>query len=142
MRDTLLVRDLMSKPPITTTAKTLVKEALDRMRGTDIRHLAVIDGKGRLVGVLSERDAYRAFLESRDLSVTVELVMSKDVVTIRAETRGAEATALMLDHKIGCLPVVDEGGRPVGIITETDFLRLAHRFLGGDVLVDQSRASA
>ena len=142
MRETMLIRDLMSRPLITSTATAMVSEALHRMHEADIRHLPIVDRSGRLIGVLSERDAYRAFMRSRDLAVPIASVMTKDVVTVRADNRASEGSALMLDHKIGCVPVVDRNMHVVGIVTETDFLRLAHEWLDGGGLVDPSRSSA
>jgi CBS domain-containing protein len=141
MRQHISIKELMSRPAITAPPTELVRDALHRMHGADIRHLPIVDRTGTLIGVLSERDAYRAFLQSRDLSIAVAAVMTKDVLTVREESRASEATALMLDHKIGCVPVVGEKMELVGIVTETDFLRLAHEFLHGDALVDTMRSS-
>ena len=126
----MLVGDLMSRPLITSSPTAMVSEALHGMQEADIRHLPVVDRAGRLTGVRSERDAYRGLLQSRDLSITVGSM---------PETLASEATALMLDHKIG---VVDEDMHLIGVVTETDFLRLAHDRLGGAALVDSNRSSA
>jgi CBS domain-containing protein len=132
----------MSRPLITSSTTAPVSDALHRMHEADIRHLPVVDRAGHLVGVLSERDAYRSFLRSRDLSIAVGAVMTRDVLTVRAESRAAEASALMLDHKIGCVPVVDARMHLVGIVTDTDFLRLAHEWLDGDSMADPTRSSS
>jgi acetoin utilization protein AcuB len=109
------------------------------MHDADIRHLPVVDIEGRLIGLLSERDAFRTFLQSRDLAIAVRAVMTKDVITVRPQSRAAEATSLMLEHKISSLPVVDEAMHLVGIVTETDILRLALPWLNGDAFVDPAR---
>jgi CBS domain-containing protein len=142
MKEATLIRDVMSRPLITSTSTAMVSEALRRMHEADIRHLPIVDGTGRLIGVLSERDAYRAFLQSRDLSVSIAAVMTKDVLTVRADSHASEATALMLDHKIGCVPVIDQKMHLVGIVTETDFLRIAHEWLDGDAMVDPTRSNS
>lgn len=56
--------------------------------------------------------------------------MRTKVSTVKADTPPQTAAALMLDHKFGCLPVVDGDGRLVGIITEADFLKLAATLIG------------
>jgi acetoin utilization protein AcuB len=96
------------------------------------RHLLVVEGE-RLVGIVTDRDI-RLNLPSpaTSLSVwelnyllarlTVRDVMSRSVITIGADRHAAEAARIMVDHKIGALPVLD-GERLVGIVTETDFLR-------------------
>ena len=68
-------------------------------------------------------------LVARD--VPIEMIMEKDVVTVKPETRAARAAFLLEKHKFGCLPVV-ERGRLMGIITEADFVRFARRTLERD----------
>jgi CBS domain-containing membrane protein len=108
----------------------------DVMKLGRIRHLPVVDG-GKLVGIVSQRDLLAASL-SRALdfdqgqrrsflrAVEVAEVMTPEPVTIAPETTLREAARLVLRHKIGCLPVVDGEGRPIGIVTETDLLRGAY----------------
>ena len=101
-----------------------------------VRHLPVVDG-GRLVGVVSQRDLLAAGLSQalefdgtqrrRFLrSVAVSDVMSGAPITADADLSLEGAAKLMLAHRIGCLPVIDEKGVPVGIVTETDLLRAAY----------------
>ena len=109
-----------------------VLEARQLMLEKRIRHLLVTDGP-KLVGIVTDRDI-RLNLPSpaTGLSVweinyllarmTVAAVMSKSVVTLESGRDATEAAQLLLDHKIGALPVVD-GGDLVGITTETDLLR-------------------
>lgn len=130
----LKVADIMTPAAITVPKSTMVSHAEQTMRESDIRHLPVVDSEGHLLGILSDRDVLRAFEKSRDKAVPVSDVMTEDVLTVRPETRACEATALMLDRKIGALPVVDTEMRVVGVVTETDFLRFAHNLLGGDAI--------
>ncbi|MEK7700617.1 MAG: CBS domain-containing protein [candidate division NC10 bacterium] len=109
-----------------------VLEARQLMIEKRIRHLLVSDGP-TLVGIVTDRDI-RLNLPSpaTSLSVweinyllarmTLASVMTKNVVTVESGREATEAAQLMLDHKIGALPVVDRG-HLVGIITETDLLR-------------------
>jgi CBS domain-containing protein len=128
----LKVADIMTKRIITAAKSEMVNHAERRMLESDIRHLPVVDGEGHLIGILSDRDVLRAFEMSRDKAVPISDVMTEDVLTVRPETRACEATQLMLDRRIGALPVVDQEMHVVGVVTETDFLRLAHNVLGGD----------
>ena len=126
------VRDLMTATPITTGPDTPVIEARQLMLGKRIRHLLITDGP-KLAGIVTDRDI-RLNLPSpaTSLSVwevnyllarlTVGSVMTKALVTVSPERDCRDAAVLMLDHRIGALPVVD-GGQLVGIITETDLLR-------------------
>jgi CBS domain-containing protein len=97
-----------------------------------IRHLPVLD-EGRVVGVVSQRDLFRSALavalgygeraqKTLLKTLPVKEVMSEPAITIAPDATIQEATRLMLEHKIGCLPVV-EGHTLVGIVTETDLLR-------------------
>ena len=126
------VRDLMTISCVTAPPTMPVLEARQLMLEKRIRHLLVTDGP-KLVGIVTDRDI-RLNLPSpaTGLSVweinyllarmTVAAVMSKSVVTLESGRDATEAAQLLLDHKIGALPVVD-GGDLVGIITETDLLR-------------------
>jgi len=126
------VQDLMTISCITAPQTMPVLEARPPMLEKRIRHLLVTDGP-KLVGIVTDRDI-RLNLPSpaTSLSVweinyllarmTVGSVMSKDVVTIGSGADAREAAQMLLDHRIGALPVVDRG-RLVGIITETDLLR-------------------
>jgi acetoin utilization protein AcuB len=126
------VRDLMTATPITTGPDTPLLEARHVMLGRRVRHLLVTDGP-KLVGIITDRDI-RLNLPSpaTSLSVweinyllarlTVASVMTKALVTVGSGWDPRDAAVLMLDHKIGALPV-DDDGRLVGIITETDLLR-------------------
>ena len=114
--------------------------ALDRawetMRVHRIRHLPVVDGRGRLVGLVTHRDLLAASHSSLAFPIEAERVrvlrvarvhdlMETHLSTVTPGEPAAEAGRRMVRHKIGCLPVVDEGGRLAGIVTEEDFLRWA-----------------
>jgi acetoin utilization protein AcuB len=126
------VNDLMSRIVISTPGTTPVLEARALMQKEGIRHLLVVD-EGRLQGIVTDRDI-RLNLASpaTSLSVwelnhllarlTVAKVMTHGVMVIDPERDAREAARIMVDHKIGALPVLD-GERLVGIITETDLLR-------------------
>jgi len=126
------VKEWMSASPTTAGPKTSVSEAREVMRRKVIRHLLVTEGE-RLVGIVTDRDI-RLNLPSpaTSLSVweinylltklTVGDVMTKAVITVEPERPIEEAARLMLEHRIGALPVVEDG-RLGGILTETDLLR-------------------
>ncbi|HEX7128181.1 MAG TPA: CBS domain-containing protein, partial [Thermodesulfobacteriota bacterium] len=111
---------------------TPVSEAKQVMERRRIRHLPVVEGD-RLVGIVTDRDI-RLNLPSpaTSLSVweinyllarlTVGEVMTKRPITIEPDREATDAAKLMLEHRIGALPVV-ENGALVGIVTETDLLR-------------------
>ncbi len=126
------VRDIMSAEVTTLGRNDTLLLAKDIMNLGRIRHFPVVEDD-ELVGVVSQRDLYRAslgtvmqygekaqraFLES----VVVKEVMV-DPISIRPDATVGDAARLMMEHKIGCLPVL-ENDRLVGIVTETDMLQV------------------
>lgn len=129
------VRHTMTPDPITLPAGASLAEALDLMVRNEIRELPVLDGR-RLVGIITERDL-RALLgpgiKDADLSdvdegllqTQVDEVMSDEVQSISPDAGLGEAARLLADLRVGALPVVDERGRLVGILSVTDVLAVA-----------------
>lgn len=148
----LLVRDVMTADPIAVPPETSIVEARRLMDESRIRHLLVTRA-GELVGIVTDRDVRLAMpsnatsLSAWELSYLLDKlpvgeVMTRTVITVGPERTAVEAARLMLDHKIGALPVIDEGRR-VGILTETDVLR-AFVAAAGDVgaITGGARAAA
>lgn len=127
------VRDWMTPNPITINPKTTLPEAHKLMREARIRRLPVVE-HGRLVGIVTLGDVREASpSDATTLSIyelnyllsklTVEKIMTRDPWTITPGETIRDAARLMLDHKLGGLPVVDDS-RLVGIITESDIFRV------------------
>jgi CBS domain-containing protein len=104
------------------------------MKQERVRHLPVLDEDGEVCAVVSQRDLFRGALlrvlgygsRAEELMlrhVVVKEAMSAEIHTTAPDTLVADAARLMIERKIGCLPVI-ESGRLVGIVTETDFVRL------------------
>jgi CBS domain-containing membrane protein len=132
------VRDLMSTEVATVRRNDRLLIADDLMRLGRIRHTPVLeDESDEVVGILSQRDLFRGAL-ARALGygeraqhkvlgmLFVKDVMTTDPITTTPEAPLADAARLMLERRIGCLPVVSEG-KLVGILTEGDFVCLALR---------------
>jgi acetoin utilization protein AcuB len=135
------VRELMSEGVTTIDDGLTCHDAVERMMRRRVRHLAVVDKRGGLCGVVTDRDLRHYLFDPSVLKqvgtiaidallkgVPVGHVMSTPAITIDADEPLESATRLMLDRKIGSLPVLDHG-RLVGILTETDVLR---RIVGED----------
>jgi CBS domain-containing membrane protein len=128
------VADLMTKEVVTLDANDTLNVADDVMGLARIRHMPVIDGDDSVVGLLSQRDLFRGAL-ARALGygefaqkklygiLKVKEVMTNDVLTVAPTTPLVDAAKIMTDRKIGCLVVI-EAERLVGILTESDFVRL------------------
>ena len=104
------------------------------MKDERIRHLPVIDEDGDVCAVVSQRDLFRGALlralgygsraeETVLRQVVVKEAMSAELLTTTPGTPVAEAARVMIERRVGCLPVLD-AGKLVGIVTETDFVRL------------------
>jgi acetoin utilization protein AcuB len=136
----MLVREWMSRQPVTITVDMSITEALRVMRQKQVRRLPVLDEAGNMVGIVSESDLLYAspspvtslsIYEMHDLLTRLKVseLMAQDVVTVTADTPLEEAARTMADSKIGGLPVVEDG-RLVGIITETDIFKVFLEMLG------------
>jgi acetoin utilization protein AcuB len=137
----MLVRETMTRNPITTTADTPVPDALRLMRGRKVRRLPVLDSHGKLVGIVSDKDLlYASPSPATTLAVweipellnkiKVETVMTREVITATEDTPLEEAARIMADHRIGALPIMQDKTL-VGIITETDLFKALLQLLGG-----------
>lgn len=132
----MLVRTIMSDNLYTAHPSTPVTDAQDLMRREHLHHLPVVDTHSKkLVGIVSEKDLLYAspspastldvYEMTRLLSkLTVEKVMTRKVLTSSPDDLVEDAAREMVDNDIGCLPVVDPDGYPLGIITESDMFRL------------------
>jgi acetoin utilization protein AcuB len=129
----MVVQDFMTENPITVRSNDSVWYALRMLRSHEIRHLPVVEGK-RLVGIISDRDFRQVLPSSLAMpeeqarfrtwgsQVKVREIMTRKVLTVTPEARTDKAARLMVEHRIGCLPVV-RGSTLVGIITTIDLLR-------------------
>jgi acetoin utilization protein AcuB len=129
----MLVKDRMTKHPLTISKDTSISATHRYMQEQQVRHLPVVDKAGRMVGLVTEDDLLKAEPSSAtSLSVweihslldrvKVSDVMVRDVIKTAEDIPIEEAAHLMLEHKIGCLPVM-RGDKLVGIITESDLFR-------------------
>jgi CBS domain-containing membrane protein len=134
----MYVRDLMQHEVVTLDAEESLGLADDIMRLGRIRHMPVT-ARGRLVGILSQRDLFRAAISSvlqfragveREwlAKIPVREIMSSRLFTIGPAAPIREAAKLMLDKRIGCVPVVD-GDQLVGLLSETDCMQYLVRLL-------------
>ena len=139
-RRSMAVRDWMSRRVTTMRPDTRLSEAARLMRARKIRHVPVVEGAGRIVGIVTAHDLRQALFapavheELENLltildGLVVRDVMTRGVVSVRAATSIREAARLMHERRLGALPVV-ERKRLVGILTETDVLDAFQRVLG------------
>lgn len=130
----LRVKDVMSRDVQVVKRNDQLSVADTLMKQARIRHLPVLDDDGLVCAVVSQRDLFRGALlralgygsraeEAMLRQVPVKEAMSAEIHTIGPDATVDDAARVMIERKIGCLPVV-EGEKLVGIVTETDFVKL------------------
>jgi len=120
----MLVIERMTTTPVTITGNLTVTQALEVIERRNVHHLPVLNDRGSLVGIITERDLLRA--KGSDV---VENLMERRVITVTEYTPLENAARIMADHKIGSLPVMRDG-KMVGIITQTDLFKVFLELLG------------
>jgi CBS domain-containing protein len=122
----IAVADFMTKDLVTVREADDLALAESLLRLGGIRHLPVVRDH-KLVGILTHRDVLRSGHSGKPTAreMAVSEVMTREPVSIRPSMPLASAARLMLERKFGCLPVCDDEGRLVGIVTEADFVRFA-----------------
>jgi acetoin utilization protein AcuB len=130
----MIVSDVMTENPITASSTSTIFDVMERMAQEDIRHMPVVD-RHELVGFLSDRDlraySFELMLEAPEsakakLKKPVSDVMSGDVLSVEPETDLADVCDLLIENKVGAVPVVDPvEGNLVGIVSYIDVLRAA-----------------
>ena len=130
----MMARDVMTPDPLTVAPTASIAEVWDMMREVEVRHVPVVQD-GALVGMLSDRDLARVDLarllrsEGADalrqaLATPVVEVMTSDVISVEPDTEIGDVIGLLIDRRIGALPVIDADTREVlGIISYVDVLR-------------------
>ncbi|MBL6691145.1 MAG: CBS domain-containing protein [Pseudomonadales bacterium] len=121
------VRELMTADPATLDPEAKIEEAWKLMHSERVRHVPVCKGD-KLVGLVTQKDLLVNAQNTSLLSLPVAEIMVFDVQTVDKDLPAALAAKRMIDEKISCLPVV-ENGELVGIVTDSDFLNLVIKLL-------------
>jgi CBS domain-containing protein len=132
LKTAVTVRHLMAQNPATLGRNETLDLAESIMNLGRIRHMPVVDD-GKIVGILSQRDLFRSALikalgfgrkttSALIKTIMIKEVMTEHVITISPEVNIKEAARVMIDKKVGCLPVVEDQ-KLIGLLTETDILR-------------------
>ena len=140
----LTVGTLMTTHVQTLTSDQLVGDAIRLFVDHGIRHIPVVSGpEQQLAGIVTENDILRKVLHGRTMSadeeyhafldamLPLEEVMVKEVATLPPSAKVVEAVSLFLEHKFRCVPIVDERRRLMGIVTETDLMKLLEHMVRG-----------
>ncbi|GMM85756.1 HPP family protein [Pseudoalteromonas sp. SS15] len=135
-----IVSDLMTADPFAVHHQSTVKEVHDLMREKNIRHIPVIDDQGILKGMLTQKIMVAQVMkimatygpnaiERKEKQSIAQDIMATDFASIRPEQSLSEVAQFFVENRHGCMPVVDEDGKLLGILTSSDFVRLAAALL-------------
>ncbi|CAM2061475.1 CBS domain-containing protein [Desulfovibrionales bacterium] len=135
----LKVKEIMTRDVFTINRTDTLHTARFMMSLARIRHIPVVEGEGFFIGLLTHRDILSASIskfadvdknvqDEIDAGIPVNKIMRTDVKTVGQDSPLREVAVILLQHKYGCLPVVDHG-KLKGIVTEADFLKLTIRLL-------------
>ncbi|HVY49865.1 MAG TPA: CBS domain-containing protein [Minicystis sp.] len=130
----MIASDIMTPNPVALAATSTVRQAVRLLETLEVRHLPVVDEEGTLVGMVSDRDlrglTLPAFSEGEHvgqvrtaLDASIADIMTGGVVSADVETDVEEIVSLMLENRIGAVPIVDGDGALVGIVSYVDVLR-------------------
>lgn len=137
----MYVKDHMKRNPYTVGLTQSISEALDIMSACKLKRIPVVDKKGRLLGLLTDKEVSKNTPNNSSSLSVFELnyllnklhvsdIMIKDPVTIDPDALLEEAATKLLDNDIGCLPVIDKDNVLIGIITRTDIFNAFVDLLG------------
>jgi acetoin utilization protein AcuB len=127
----ILAKQILSSPVITLSPDASLVEAGELFRNKRFRHIPVLDQSGKLIGIVSDRDMLRESVKIRQLShggkdfpePGVKNVMTTPVLTAQADTEIRAIARVLFEERIGAMPLMDDEGRLVGILTRSDILR-------------------
>ncbi len=129
-----LARDIMTSPVVSVRWDASVLEASVLMEEKDIRRLPVVDEEDVLIGIISDGDVREALSiynvtnpyapDQDEILLAVDEIMSTPVFAVGPQEHLRTVVQLMLEHKIGGVPVIDDDRHPLGVITESDLFRL------------------
>lgn len=118
----LLVKHVMVENVITAKDNTTAKRAVEMLYKKHVGSIVVIDDEKKCIGIFTERDAIRIVAKDTPLDAPLDKVMTKNVVTIGEDATLEEARRLIVSHRIRHLPVVDQKGKLVGLLSVRRFL--------------------
>jgi len=135
----MIVKDLMSSPVFSLKESDSLHSARSLMNLQRIRHIPIVTVDNVFTGLITHRDILSATISQLadldpetqkeiDSGIPIREIMRTDIATIASDAPLKDAAQILLNHKYGCLPVVEEG-QLIGILTEADFLRLTIKLM-------------
>ena len=137
----LKVKDLMTSPVFSLRENDSLLSARALMDLQRIRHIPIVTADNAFIGLITHRDILSATISQLaeldpetqkeiDSGIPIREIMRTDITSVSPDSQLKQAAQLLLNHKYGCLPVVQDG-ELTGILTEADFLRLTINLMDG-----------
>ena len=126
----MLVKNYMTQTPVTIGQDADYGSAFDIMESKNLHHLPVVNAAGEVTGILTRRDLQLAARHFQEAPVEVAEVMHTPVFTTTPDAELAKAATMMMENRIGCLPVLGSDNHVIGMVTETDLFRALLDALG------------
>lgn len=134
----MIVKQIMNNNVITLFPENTIRLALETMKQNRIRHIPIVKNDHHLVGIITERDVkdaspsiFQLELKEDFLNMPIKSIMSTNLITGHPLDFVEEVAAELIEHKIGCLPILQDG-KLVGLLTETDLLNTFVKLTGAD----------
>jgi CBS domain-containing protein len=143
----MLVQEIMTTPVVACQSNETLNVAAQKMWDHDCGAIPIVNDKGKLVGIVTDRDVcMAAYTQARPLhELPIHIAMSKEILSVRPEQDIAEVEELMTAKQVRRIPVVDADGKPIAIVSISDIIRNAVRpavqLKGGVAKVMQTLAS-
>ena len=124
------VADVMTGRVVTLSPHHTFDDAATLMNDRHFRHCVVVDNYRKVVGVISDRDLFRALVRnSNSRSKSLDQIMTHNPITVKRNTPIIDAVSKLVAKRINCLPVVENDGTVCGIVTSTDLLKSYQQLL-------------
>jgi acetoin utilization protein AcuB len=124
------VADVMTGKVVTLSPHHTFNDAANLMSDRQFRHCVVVDSYRKAVGIISDRDIFRALARNpNSRSKSLEQIMTRNPITVKRETPIIDAVSKLISKRINCLPVVESDGTVCGIVTSTDLLKSYQQLL-------------
>lgn len=133
----VLLKEIMTSPPIFVREDAPFSDVAEKIENKRIRHVPIVDKDNKLVGLMSQRDLYKIapphkledgewFYDKEMLNaVILRAVMTKNPFALKPDNTVGQAVTAMVEHKYGCIPIVDDKRTLLGIVTQIDILKMA-----------------
>lgn len=124
------VADVMTGKVVTLSPHHTFNDVANLMSDRYFRHCVIVDSYRKAVGVISDRDIFRALARNpNSRSKSLDQIMTRNPITVKRSTKIIDAVSKLIAKRINCLPVIEEDGTVCGIVTSTDLLKSYQQLL-------------